>query len=289
MNKKKSFYMWFVISILVFLFVSIRVTFSKFTAISDTFLSLNLAAIPIYTYYFQVPPDWESENVYSYMWGTYNNSVVQNAAYPGIQMECVDSTKKIYKYTLSAELAYKTYGTNVFENIVFSNGETADQARYGKKTINQTVVGDINGKIFVPEIYVPEDNNHIRVVCYGYEPCYIYRYGSAGDNGGWPGEKIAASNNVSDSAYKKILDKTEYDKLIFNNNGSSQTENLNYPVYQDLTCVIKGNKKSAWRRMFYFGSWKTYSEWNLSGYTNWTQSSDYSGFQSTIGYNKNNY
>ena len=47
----------------------------------------------------------------------------------------------------------------------------------------------------------------------------------------------------------------------------NQTNDLDVPSYQDMVYNLNNSGPC---RIFYFGSWKNYSEWNDSGYAEWT-------------------
>lgn len=282
MNKKYLLLLFLLMVAILLLFIP--TTNSNFTTTANSSLSLEFCMEPTYVYYFQAPPDWGADTVYSYMWGTYNGSTVENAAFPGILMDCVDPDLKIYKYTLSSELAYQTYGENVFKNISFSDRQHADDANK-KKTVDLKITDDINGKIFVPELYNnPDNTSEVRTVSYLYTTPYIYLWGSNGDNAAWPGVSIS-SNYVSLDAYYALINKSQYNNLIFSMNGSYKTADLTVPNFQDLTCVFKAYKSSVWKRVFYFGSWHTYSSWIDTEYDDW-YSGDYQKFvaSSAAGY-----
>ena len=99
------------------------------------------------------------------------------------------------------------------------------------------------------------------------------------------------SSKISDAGYSEIISST-YDKMIFNNGSGgagNQTDDINVPIYQDLTYKLarNGNNNShTVSRFYYNGSWHDYSTWLSSGYTNW-YSTDYADFiaaQSALGY-----
>lgn len=282
MNKKLLIMMLFLL--IALMIPSIPETHSNFTTTANSSLSLDFLIEPTYTYYFQLPPGWGSSTVYAYMWGNIDEDgtivTVENAGYPGILMECVDSIRQIYSYTLSTELAYKTYGENVFNNIIFTDSSS-------KKTIDLSVSKDINGKIFAPEMY---QGNGTRMICYRFDPCYVYIWNSNGAFADWPGTLIGNEYRISDKSYYTIVDDSIYPNIIFNgtftiDNGDGtqtkytnwQTADLTIPEYQDLTCVINSNYSSTWKRLFYFGSWYAYSSWTETEYNNW-QSTDYQSF-----------
>ena len=269
---KKVLYLLFLFT--AFLLLCIPQTHSKFTTTSNSMLSLEFSLEPAYTYYFQLPPDWGSENVYAYMWGTYNGAEVKNTSWGSSdgKATCVDSTKKIYSYTLPTSLAYETYGSNVFNNLLFYDGTNY------KKSINFSINDTINGKIFVPEIYT---GSGTRVFSYDFDPCYIYMWNSSGYKKKWPGEQLPSSNNISDAGYYVILDGT-YPNFIFNKNQSGkQTDDLTIPSYQDLTYSKSYGAK--WSRIYYHGTWHNYSTWtssNSSEYNTW-YNGDYQTFVTT--------
>lgn len=244
---------------------------------------INLYAIWNCDIYFQLPPDWASEDVYTYLYdttGTYQNYTYSspNADFKAV---LIDNTKKIFKSTIEA-------GENIlyYDKVVFNNVNI-------RKTIDLDLITSNIGQIFVPELY-SDDNGGTRVFYIvaadnlGNSDWIPYVYKWNGDNSnGWPGVQLLESDIVSDKTFKAIIEST-YNKVIFNNGGNNQPSNnrvqssdLSVPAYQDLT--IKNN---SFFRRFYDGSWHNYITWINTDYNTW-YNSDYANFvaaQTALGY-----
>ena len=220
--------------------------------------------------YFQVPPDWYGDTIYAYVYNDDNGA--KNAAWPGLEMTKIDSTKNIYSYEFSENETISDYANVIFANNIRSNNDVTIQSR-------QTADLDFNesnlGNIFVPELYSPTDTNKTRVFAYGKNlNVYLWNSSTGVKNAGWPGE--ALTDKISGNAYQKIIDRTEYNMMIFNAN--NQTDDLSVPTHQDLTVKITGVKTQNVYRLFYKGSWHNYNNWKNSEYSNWL-GNDYIKFQ----------
>lgn len=301
MKRKYLFIITTIVSILVLVYVGIGLTYSKFTAKSDTVLSGNFKAKLDYTVYFQAPPGWINKNtnvmqVYAYMW---NDEGTKNANYPGVLIDEyeVSGLSDIYKCNIPVDAGYT--------HISFSNGasdkvtyyDDNEEKVFGSRTIDLDLTNDsgtVNQKIFVPEIY--DSSTSVRSIAYLFEPeCHLHLWGN--QSNGWPGE---SQENVTGNAYKSIINKNDYLYMIYNEGsgtGRYQSPNMNVPQKQDLTCIFRknmpakdyyGNAKAntyhcMWRRLFYFGSWYSMDEWvnNTGGLrVNW-ENGDYVTFNNT--------
>ena len=223
--------------------------------------------------YFQLPPDW-SGSVYTHLF----TSGASNG-WPGGSTTLIDSTKNIYNYKLSQSDMLN------YDNVIFSNGDPST-----RQSIDLSLNSSNYGQIFVPELY---SGSGIRVFFSGSSSWTPYLYSwnnSTGvNNHSWPG--VLMSGKISGAGYSEIVQST-YDRMIFNNGSGglgNQTDNINVPIYQDLTYKLarNGNNNShTVSRFYYNGSWHDYSTWLSSGYTNW-YNSDYTNFvaaQTALGY-----
>lgn len=223
--------------------------------------------------YFQLPPDW-SGSVYTHLF----TSGASNG-WPGGSATLIDSTKNIYNYKLSQSDILN------YDNVIFSNGSSST-----RQSVDIPLNSSNYGQIFVPELY---SGSGIRVFFSGSSSWTPYLYSwnnSTGvNNHSWPG--VLMSGKISGAGYSEIVQST-YDRMIFNNGSGglgNQTDNINVPIYQDLTYKLarNGNNNShTVSRFYYNGSWHDYDTWTSTGYTTW-YSSDYANFvaaQTALGY-----
>ena len=223
--------------------------------------------------YFQLPPDW-SGSVYTHLY----NSGTSNG-WPGASATLVDSSKNIYNYKLSPSDMLN------YDKVIFSNGDPST-----RQSIDLSLSSSNYGQIFVPELY---SGSGIRIFFSGSSSWTPYLYSwnnSTGvNNHSWPG--VLMSGKISGAGYSEIVQST-YDRIIFNNGSGglgNQTDNINVPIYQDLTYKLarNGNNNShTISRFYYNGSWHDYDTWTSTGYTTW-YSSDYANFvasQTALGY-----
>ena len=223
--------------------------------------------------FFQLPPDWNGNEVYAYIYNS-GDASVKISSWPGEKMTLLDSSKNIYSYDLNGK------NCSLCNCINF-----ADASSSTRQSVDVSFSSDMIGKIFVPELY--NSTTVKRVLFAGstnWSP-YLY-YWKDKKNNGWPG---VVMEKVCGGGYSKTIDSSTYNMMIFNKGsggtvGIVQTANLSIPVYQDLTydMTTTGN---GYRR-FYFGSWHSYESWPSSGYATW-KSGDYVKFaaaQSALGY-----
>ena len=223
--------------------------------------------------YFQLPPDW-SGSVYTHLF----TSGASNG-WPGDSATLIDSTKNIYNYKLSQSDMLN------YDNVIFSNGSSST-----RQSVDIPLNSSNYGQIFVPELY---SGSGIRVFFSGsssWTP-YLYSWNNSSgvNNHSWPG--VLMSGKISGAGYSEIVQST-YDRMIFNNGSGglgNQTDNINVPIYQDLTYKLArngDNQSHTVSRFFYNGSWHDYDTWTSTGYTTW-YSSDYANFvaaQTALGY-----
>ena len=232
-------------------------------------------------FYFQLPPDWfTQENVYVYLFNK-NDGSIKNATWRGVKMSELDSTKKIFAYNLKGDSNIENYTHCIF-NYTDRQGTTYRQT------------GDLEfstenlGKIWVPKLY--NESNKIRLLGYGGSGLYLHYWNESitGSGTTWPGNPMTT---ISGSGGYGILDTSKYDTFIFNAGSSSmQTNNLNIAStlksHQDLTIRLTSNRVHKITRFFYMGDWESYDNWLSSGYNTW-KANDYVKFnnaQSAFGY-----
>lgn len=241
---------------------------------------IDLYAIWDCNIYFQLPPDWTTdEDVYAYLYDSNGiNSANYNYSSPTNDYKAVniDNDKKIFKFTIEAGANILYYDKIVFNNIDY------------RKTIDLDLSTSNIGQIFAPELYSNPDND-IRVfyIVEKYNDDntwipYVHKWNSTSGTS-WPGVQLSASDKVGDVTYVAIIESI-YNKVIFNvGSNAYQTDDLDVPLYQDLT--LKGKGHNFFRR-FYAGSWHDYDIWLSSGYNTW-RSTHYANFvaaQTALGY-----
>ena len=230
--------------------------------------------------YFQVPPDWKGSTYNVYF---FNTDTLVNSGWPGEAMILADSTKNIYYHKLT------DYEMATYDRVIFTNGQNVDNSSGlntdARQTIDTVLTSDLYGKILVPELY---SENGVRVFfrsgTTSWIP-FIYLWGSNGENGGWPGVQL--TEKINKETYLSIIDTNLYNMMIFNKGtggSGNQTADLNVPIYQDLTF----NLNSGPYRIFYYGSWHNYNNWQSTEYNAWSSATgDYTKFQdaqSGLGY-----
>lgn len=244
----------------------------------------------IYTYYFQMPPDWYGTNVYAYLCN--DSESIKNGAFPGVQMTLKDSNKNIYEYRIDDNTTYENL--NNFTNIIFSNNiEPGDAETTARRTVDLSFSLSDADKIFVPELY--HSSTETRV--FGYATTlylYLWKNGGTAQNAAWPGVKMENDIAIKPRTHVAIINRNIYDRMIFNQgSGNNQTEDLIVPTYQDLTYKMTSTKikdkkyKSISFRYAYYGSWHEYNTWISSEYTTWNTTGDGKAFrdaQAALGY-----
>lgn len=230
--------------------------------------------------YFQLPPDWYGNKVYAYLF-----SDTGGMTWPGDEMTLVDEDKQIYSYVIPNE------ELDLYNKIVFTNGESVDNQDNNlllngnaRQTMDVTISNEMYGKIFVPELYSGEGTRVLFRNASKNWVQHIYKWNSSNSsqNNGWPGQEF--TDSINSSTYYTVVE-PNYNMMIFNKGRGgtgNQTANLNVPTNQDMVYNINN---SGPYRIFYFGGWKDYTEWNDTGYTNWTSDDgDYNKFRDSYPY-----
>lgn len=214
--------------------------------------------------YFQLPPDWHGSTVNAYLFNALSST---GMTWPGDSMNLVDSTKQIYSYVLSDEQI------SSYDRIVFTNGESVDSGsnlnKNARQTIDIVLSDEMYEQIFVPELYSGEGTRVLFRNASKNWIQHIYKWNNSNTsiNNGWPG--LEFTDSINDSTYYTIVE-SKYNMMIFNKGtggSGNQTNDLSVPAYQDMVYTISN---SGPYRIFYFGGWKDYSEWNNTGYDDWT-------------------
>lgn len=222
--------------------------------------------------YFQVPPDWNGSTYNVYF---FNTDTQVNSTWPGEAMTLVDSTKNIYSHTLT------DYEMSTYDRVIFTNGQNVDNSSglnsNARQTVDTVLTSDLYGKILVPELYSEEGVRvFFRSGTTSWIP-FIYLWGSNGSNDVWPGVQL--TEKINSVTYLSIIDINLYNMMIFNKGtggSGNQTADLNVPIYQDLTF----NLNSGPYRIFYYGSWHNYDNWQSTEYVTWSSGAgDYAKFQ----------
>ena len=166
------------------------------------------------TIHAKIPETW-GDNISLYAWysGTDNN----NAAWPGQEM------------TLGADGWYELDLSGAYGNIIITDGVRQTQnllIEPGMET--WLTVEDAEVRAEVPSDW----GSNI----------YLYAWKSNDKdvkNGEWPGVKMTEGSD----GYYHLTVNGEYDRVIINNNGGRQTEDLVFAVNQDTTITVNTNGK----------------------------------------------
>ena len=149
--------------------------------------------------YFKNTKGWE--NVYCYAWDGDNKILGE---WPGVLARANNDG-----------LFYMVFTDDVPKNIIWNNNsgdQTADLA------FENGEVYDAEGG----EYYTLYFNN-----TGGWDEVYCYTWNDEGNGGVWPGTLVTAKDyETASGGYYKALVNSKYDKVIFNNNAGSQTEDL---------------------------------------------------------------
>ena len=168
-----------------------------------------------------------------------------------------------------------------YDRVIFTNGQNVDNSSglngNARQTIDKILTSDLYGKILVPELYSEEGVRvFFRSGTNSWIP-FIYLWGSNGSNSGWPGVQL--TEKINSVTYLALIDTSLYNMMIFNKGtggSGNQTADLNVPIYQDLTF----NLNSGPYRIFYYGSWHNYDNWQSTEYSTWSSATgDYTKFQ----------
>lgn len=207
--------------------------------------------------YFQMPPDWNRNDIYVYMYN--DEKQIYNATYPGIKATLIDSTKKIYSYRVDDNI--KEYKNIIFSNIVFD------------KLVKQTVDLDFNindlGKIYVPILYNNFNRTRIYLMA---NPSDSTSITLIKDN---QTEINTINHQISGIGFDYSID-NKYNKFILHYNNLSTTE-IEIPNYQDLTFQIMSDKRYYVIKYYYDCIQYDYEEW-LNNYYNIWKNNDYLKF-----------
>ncbi len=150
-----------------------------------------------YIAYFKNTAGWE--NVYCY---AFNSEVL--GAWPGVQARSNNDG-----------LFYMVFTDDVPKNIIWHNNS-------GTQT---TDLAFENGEVYDAEggeYYTLYFNN-----TEGWNEVYCYTWNDQGNGGVWPGTLVTAKDyETASGGFYKALVNSKYDKVIFNNNAGSKTEDL---------------------------------------------------------------
>ena len=224
-----------------------------------------------YKIYFQLPPDWYGTNVYVYLYD--QEGAVVNAKWPGSLATLIDNERHIYEYTVGEDEVDK------YTHVIFA-ATLLDDGGSSRQTADLNFSKDVLGKIYVPELYDYSSGIRIFSEKYNNASPYLYLWGDnygGNTNNGWPG--IQMMDKFSDHAYKAIIDNSKYNKFIINCGSSScQSNDLDVPIYQDMTVILNGSHSETIRRLYYFGSGHDYDQWINIEYAKW-KADDYVNFK----------
>lgn len=207
-----------------------------------------------YHIYFQLPPDWGSDNVSVYLYNDLKG--VYNAPWPGIKATLIDEDKKIYSYLIEKDKI------DEYSNIIFT--DTTDGVTT-KQTIDLEFSNNDLGKILVPSLY--SNDNKIRIFVYA-DP-NISPEITLWNNRPFPRYKYTLGKKISGGGYEWIIDLDRFNKFKLSWKQVS-TDTINVPIYQDLTYQIGVNTHSV-SRFYYDGIWTNYDNWKDDEFYTWYQ------------------
>ena len=212
--------------------------------------------------YFQMPPDWNSNNVFVYLYNDYNK--IYNAPWPGKAATLIDNQKKIYAYEVESE------NINKYKNIIFTD-TTNSNINAKKQTIDLKFSQNNLGKIFAPTLYSEPNKKRIYIFIDPSQGPSIYLWKRINSSDytdmSW-NNPYYINKKISGYGYEYIIDNQKYNmfKLIWN---QTITDDISVPYYQDLTYKINGNMSHQVSRYYYDGIWYEYTNWINNQYNIW--------------------
>lgn len=209
-----------------------------------------------YHVYFEMPPDWNGDDVYVYLYN--DEKRVFNNAWPGLPATLIDRGKNIYAYSVDSDNLYD------YSNIIFI--DLKQDGSYNHQTIDLSFSPDNLGKLFAPEIF--KEENKVRIYVPGNmtnnPQIYLWKKDA---NGETEVDIFTLNNKISAYSYEYIIDLDKYNmfRLVL---GAYRTDDIMVPGVQDLTYNI-GWKRHTVRRFYYDGSWYDYDDWYNYEYNLW--------------------
>lgn len=220
-----------------------------------------------YHVYFEMPPDWNGDDVYVYLYN--DEKQVFNAPWPGLPATLIDREKNIYAYSVNLDNLYD------YSNIIFI--DLKHDGSYDHQTIDLPFSPDNLGKLFAPEIF--KEENKIRIYVPGnisnIPQIHLWKRDIYGDT---DIVSYTLRDKISGYGFEYIIDLNQYNMFKLSV-GSIQTDEIIVSGVQDLTYSI-GWKRHTVRRFYYDGSWYDYDDWYNYEYNLW-MNDDYIKF---IGY-----
>ncbi|MBQ9319043.1 MAG: InlB B-repeat-containing protein [Bacilli bacterium] len=201
--------------------------------------------------YFEKPDDWYGD-VYVYMFNSVDRSNVGWPPSSSYSTALVSGTSNVYYYVLSDN------DMAAYDRVVFTNGQNIDISSglnsNARQTVDTELKSHLYGKKFTPSYYSGEGTRVFFRSGSSWTP-HIH-YWNSNDGTVWPGPEF--TEHINEDTYLYVIP-AEYNKMIFNKGTGgtgNQTADLDVPSQQDMTY----NLNSGPYRIFYDGSWSSYSE-----------------------------
>ena len=179
------------------------------------------------TIYFKNDKNWSS--VRAYVW----NDSTQKAysSWPGTQMKAVGKDKDgCMAYSIDIDVAK-------YDRIIFNNGNSGSGNQTSNLQLKTSTNGFIyNGSSYTFEAYQEQSNQtENKITLYfantnNWSKVYYYVWNSSSykAEASWPGTQIQTIGTDTNGykVYSVTVDVSQYNRIIFNNGGSSQTKDL---------------------------------------------------------------
>ena len=209
-----------------------------------------------YHVYFQVPPDWNGDDVYVYLYN--DQKQVFNNEWPGKPATLIDSEKNIYAYEVDRN------NLDDYSNIIFI--DLKQDESYDHQTIDLSFSPDKLGKLFAPELF--KESCKLRIYVSGnisnIPRIHLWKRDIYGDN---DFVSYTLKDKISGYGFEYIIDLNKYNMFKLSV-GSIQTDEIMVPEVQDLTYYINWKSHTV-RRFYYDGLWYDYDDWYATYYNLW--------------------